>query len=98
MEGSEEMTPTAIRVSADHVADGKVAQSGWGEIVVSLDGECVVLVADANWQCDRFSMTPTTAILLGDALHEAARRATGCVEMSRIAPPALGTTDDDDAA
>lgn len=81
----------AIRVSADHVTDGKVTQSGWGEIVVSLDGECVVLVADANWQCDRFSMTPDAAWRLGKAICDAAKAIGGH-------PPALGTTDASDAA
>ena len=68
---------TTIRVSADRVKDGVVKASTYGEIVVSVDGERVVLVADANWKCDRFSMPPGIAWRLGMAICDAAKAVEG---------------------
>jgi hypothetical protein len=62
--------PTAIRVSGDRAINGKVVASTYGEIVVSVTDGRVVLVADANWGCDQFSMQPDDAWRLDMAICE----------------------------
>lgn len=75
-----------IRVSADRVKGGVVVASTYGEIVVSVVEDRVVLVADANWKCDQFSMRVVDAAALVSAISGAMVEASRCGLVSEKSP------------
>lgn len=79
--------PITFMVSADRVKGGVIVASTWGELSLSVVDGRIVIASDALWKCDQFSLPPTLALAVSDAIALLAENA--CPKLDRSVCPSL---------